>query len=179
MVRPVWLVAPLVALAVGGCGGAGMPPDGEVHLLVPANASRPAAPDGPVLVKLERLDGTFGRHDTLIVARSGAASMQLAHGGGGFRQQACALDAGALRGLQDDLKALPIDGPRRRVRGYVDAPHDGVVIARPPVYAVTYRGRMQVFGGATMPTDGAPLAARLERILTAHEGRCRTTFHRP
>jgi hypothetical protein len=86
-----------------------------------------------------------------------------------------------LHGLQTDLGRLPIDGRERPVPGYEDVPKhaDGVIIARPPVYAVTYHGRFQVFGGDRMPVDGAPLAARLERILTAHEGRCHVTFQRP
>jgi hypothetical protein len=146
----------------------------------PRDASRPSAPAGPTLVKLERLDGRFGRHDTLIVGRDGRASLQLAHGGGGFRKAACTLGARSLQGLRHDLTRLPIDGRERRVRGYDDAAaHDGVIIARPPVYAVTYHGRLQVFGGEKMPVDGAPLAARMDRILTAHEGRCHVTFQRP
>jgi hypothetical protein len=165
------------ALVVAACG-ARTPPQ-PTHAVIPPDASRPTAPPGPALVKLERLDGRFGRHDTLIVARSGAASLQLAHGGGGFRQAACTLDTNSIQGLRHDLRRLPIDGRERRVRGFPDRHDDGVIVARPPVYTVTYRGRLQVFGGATMPADGAPLAARLERILTAHEGRCHTTFQRP
>jgi hypothetical protein len=156
-------------------------PGAATAATAPPDASRPTAPAGPTLVKLERLDGRFGRHDTLIVARDGHADLQLAHGGGGFRKAACTLGARSLRALRRDLRRLPIDGPERRVSGYEDVPEhaDGVIIARPPVYAVTYRKRLQVFGGDTMPADGAPLAARFERILTAHEGRCHVTFHRP
>jgi hypothetical protein len=176
--RAILIVSVLAALAVG-CGG-GPAVTAQRTATAPSEASRPSAPPGPTLVKLERLDGRFGRHDTLIVARDGHASLQLAHGGGGFRKAACTLGTGSLQGLQHDLTRLPIDGRARRVRGYDDAArHDGVIIARPPVYAVTYHGRLQVFGGATMPVDGAPLAARLERILTAHEGRCHVTFQRP
>lgn len=174
-------VSVLMVIGLVGCGGvrAGDPP---VRTVAPPDASRPSAPPGggAVLVKLERIDGRFGRHDTLTVARSGAASLQLAHGGGGFRKQACALGAASVRGLRRDLRRLPIDGRTRRVPGYPEVRGiDGVIVARPPVYVVTYRGRLQVFGGARMAVDGAPLAARMERILTAHEGRCVTTFQRP
>jgi hypothetical protein len=187
--RLVLLATPavLAATAGAGCGSAsaghgGAPAAATRHTATaPPDASRPSAPHGsPTLVKLERLDGRFGRHDTLIVARDGRASLQLAHGGGGFRKAACTLDATSVAGLRRDLHRLPIDGRQRRVAGYDDhAEHDGVIIARPPVYAVTYRGRFQVFGGDRMPVDGAPLAARMERILTAHEGRCHVTFQRP
>jgi hypothetical protein len=178
------------AVAAAGCGGGtatthggGPAATAVAHhtATAPPDASRPSAPHGsPMLVKLERLDGRFGRHDTLIVARDGQASLQLAHGGGGFRKAACTLDARSVDGLRRDLRHMPIDGRERPVEGYDDhAEHDGVIIARPPVYAVTYRGRFQVFGGDRMPIDGAPLAARMERILTAHEGRCHVTFQRP
>jgi hypothetical protein len=177
---------PVLAAIAAGCGGGtaghgGAPAvTAQRTATAPPDASRPSAPPGPTLVKLERLDGRFGRHDTLIVGRDGHAGLQLAHGGGGFRKAACALDARSLRGLRRDLGRLPIDGRERRVPGYDDgAQHDGVIIARPPVYVVTYHGRLQVFGGDRMPVDGAPLAARMERILTAHEGRCHVTFQRP
>jgi hypothetical protein len=181
VMRFVVVLVLLASLSAAGCGGAASgQPDGEVHQVVPAGVSRPTAPQGPTLVRLERLDGRFGRHDTLIVSSDGRATLQLAHGGGGFRKKACVLDAGSLRGLRHDLARLPIDGPERRVKGYPAHPNtDGVILDRPPVYTVTYRHRFQIFGGATMPADGAPLAARFERILTAHEGSCRTTFQRP
>lgn len=174
--------AVVVVMVIGlvGCGGAG--PEQRVRTVAPADASRPSAPahGGGVLVKLERIDGRFGRHDTLTVTRSGAASMQLAHGGGGFRKQACMLPATSLRGLQRDLTRLPIDGRTKRVPGYPRIKNvDNVIVQRPPVFVVTYRGKLQVFGGERMPVDGAPLAARMERILSAHEGRCVTTFQRP
>jgi hypothetical protein len=184
-------ILPLVvlgaAVAGGGCGGADRdvgeraPAAARPTALAPPDASRPTAPAGATLVKLERLDGRFGRHDTLIVARDGRASLVLAHGGGGFRKAACMLDRRSVKGLQHDLRRLPIDGRARPVAGYEDVPEhsDGVIVARPPVYTVTYRRRFEIFGGETMPVDGAPLAARLERILTAHEGRCHVTFHRP
>jgi hypothetical protein len=179
----MWRLAVAVVMVMGlvGCGGRGAA-DAPVRTVAPPDASRPSAPrgGGGVLVRLERIDGRFGRHDTLTVTRSGAASMQLAHGGGGFRKQACALGAASVRGLERDLTRLPIDGRTRRVPGYPRIKNiDNVIVARPPVYAVTYRGRVQVFGGERMPVDGAPLAARMERILTAHEGHCVTTFQRP
>jgi hypothetical protein len=189
--RSLIIIVPVVAALATGCGGAkgtvahggapAVPVAVKRPATAPADASRPSAPRGaPTLVKLERLDGRFGRHDTLIVARDGRASLQLAHGGGGFRKAACALDARSVRGLRRDLRRLPIDGRERPVPGYDDhAQHDGVIIARPPVYVVTYHSRLQVFGGDKMPVDGAPLAARMERILTAHEGRCHVTFQRP
>lgn len=178
----MWRLAAVLMVigSVSGCGGGVADP--PVRAIAPPDASRPSAPRGagPVLVRLERIDGRFGRHDTLTVTRSGAASMQLAHGGGGFRKQACMLGAASVRGLERDLTRLPVDGRTRRVPGYPRVRHvDNIIVARPPFYAVTYRGRLQVFGGARMPVDGAPLAARLERILTAHEGRCVTTFQRP
>ena len=184
----VTLAALAGALAAGGCGGAhrgaGDPapaPAARPARPAPPDASRPTAPAGPTLVKLERLDGRFGRHDTLIVARDGRASLLLAHGGGGFRKAACTLGRRSIQGLQHDLRRLPIDGRQRRVAGYEDVPEhsDGVIVARPPVYSVTYRHRLDIFGGETMPADGAPLAARMERILSAHEGRCHVTFQRP
>jgi hypothetical protein len=186
--RPLIVCLAAAAAALSGCGDSagGAARDraaapAATAAVAPPEASRPTAPAGPTLVKLERLDGRFGRHDTLIVARDGHASLVLAHGGGGFRKAACTLGAGSVQGLQRDLRRLPIDGRARPVPGYEDVPEhsDGVIIARPPVYAVTYRRHFQIFGGRTMPVDGAPIAARLERILTAHEGRCRVTFHRP
>jgi hypothetical protein len=183
-VLPLTAAALALALAAGGCGdderGAASARS-SAAALAPPDASRPTAPPGATLVKLERLDGRFGRHDTLIVARDGRASLVLAHGGGGFRKAACTLDRRSVQGLQHDLRRLPIDGRERPVAGYEDVPEhsDGVIVARPPVYTVTYRHRLDIFGGATMPVDGAPLAARLERILTAHEGRCHVTFHLP
>jgi hypothetical protein len=171
--RPLIVCLAAAAAALSGCGDSagGAARDraaapAATAAVAPPEASRPTAPAGPTLVKLER---------------DGHASLVLAHGGGGFRKAACTLGAGSVQGLQRDLRRLPIDGRARPVPGYEDVPEhsDGVIIARPPVYAVTYRRHFQIFGGRTMPVDGAPIAARLERILTAHEGRCRVTFHRP
>src|SRR4051812_5233263 len=107
-------LAAVAAMAVlAGCGGGEVAPDSEVHHVAPADASRPSVPPGPTLVRLERFDGRFGRHDTLTIARSGAASLQLAHGGGGFRKASCTLDARSIQGLRHDLRRLPIDGRAR------------------------------------------------------------------
>jgi hypothetical protein len=44
---------------------------------------------------------------------------------------------------------------------------------------VTYRGHREQFSGDAVPRGGAPLAGHMTRVLTAREGRCRVTFHRP
>src|SRR3954447_10569872 len=117
-------MAPLAAalalvLTTAGCGSDDATPDrtaAATAAVAPPDASRPTAPAGPTLVRLQRVDGRFrphdtptpARHDTLPLARSGRASLLLAHGGGGFRKAACTLDAASLRGLRRDLRRLPV-----------------------------------------------------------------------
>lgn len=166
------------ALGVSACGGDD-PPAGAAVVTTP-HPSRPGLA-GERLVTLERQDLRFGRHDTLIIGRDGRANLVLAHGGGGFRNATCHFTAAELRELRRDVTRLPVDEPappRPRHRG-PKVRHDGVIIDRPPWFAVTYRGRRDVFMGDAMPADGAPLARFLSRVLVDRAGGCVVTFHRP
>jgi hypothetical protein len=162
------MLLPVVALV--GCGASG----GQA----PQPRSRPALA-GHVLVVLERQDMRFGRHDTLTVGADGRANLVLAHGGGGFRNASCVFSAAELHALRRDLARLPL-GTAPRPRRHGKRPHyDGVIIPRPPLFSITYRGRRDTFSGDAIPSGGGPLAGHIARVLDAREARCRVTFHRP
>ncbi|HEU4976423.1 MAG TPA: hypothetical protein VFT50_15120 [Baekduia sp.] len=175
----------VLAAATAGCGGT---VDGA-HQAAPDPAAQAAPTPHPsrpglgsrALVTLERQDLRFGRHDTLTVAPDGRANLVLAHGGGGFRNATCAFSASEMTALRHDLRRMPVDEPAPpRQRPQRPRPrNDGVIVDRPPYFAVTYRGRRDVFMGDAMPADGAPLARALSRVLDNRAGGCRVTFHRP
>jgi hypothetical protein len=160
-------------LAIAGCGATDAPSP-------PARQpSRPGL-EGRVLVVLERQDLQFGRHDTLTVGTDGRANLVLAHGGGGFRNATCVFAPAELAALRRDLRRLPLGPAPRPARKARRRPHvDGVIIARPPLFSVTYRGRRETFSADAVPAGGGPLAGHIARVLDEREGRCRVTFHRP
>jgi hypothetical protein len=171
--------AAVAAIVLGGCGGSSSPaPSASPPHRQP---SRPGL-DGPVLAVLERQDLQFGRHDTLTIGTDGRANLVLAHGGGGFRNATCTFSATELAALRRDLARLPLGRPprpARHARGHRKPHYDGVIIPKPPLFSVTYRGHRDMFSADAVPAGGAPLERHITRVLDAREGRCRVTFHRP
>jgi hypothetical protein len=160
-----------VMLAVGlVTGGLGC---GSAHEDAPSSATVEMHPriSGPLLVEIKRLGSQGATSDTVTFGADGSAVVIQSYGGGGYRARRCRLSAAERDAVARDARRLPLDRaphrkPRRAKSFYLP----------PPTFTVIHAGQSESFTGDAMPADGRALARHLTRVLSGHEGRCRTTF---